>query len=192
MADCDEAIKVAPYHARSYYVRGQVHAGKEKGAAQAVADYNLAISHDPSYSAAYNARGLCGGSSRSMTTRVKDFTAALTNDRTYFEAFHNRGLTYFDRRDYPHAVEDFTAAIELNGKYAPSYLGRAAALIKLGQKGDLDKALADCDAAIRLQPKSPTGFVTLRERPPRPERFRAGGRRFYRGPRPGRQGRPGV
>jgi Flp pilus assembly protein TadD len=46
---------------------------------------------------------------------------------------------------------NLNTAIELNPKFAPAYNGRGFAY---GNKGDLDRAIADLNTAIELDPNS--------------------------------------
>jgi len=63
-------------------------------------------------------------------------------------AFNDRGTARLTRRDYAHAIQEFDQAIRLDNDYIEPFLGRCAARAYAG-KG-LETALADCDAALRL------------------------------------------
>jgi tetratricopeptide (TPR) repeat protein len=63
--------------------------------------------------------------------------------------YYNRGLFSFNNGDYADAIEDFTNAIHLNPDYVLAYNKRAWAYDKTGEA---DKAIADWEAVLRIDP----------------------------------------
>ncbi len=79
-----------------------------------------------------------------------DFDKAIKDDPKNPDAWYARGFDTLSHSDHMDpAIEDFNKAIELNPKYARAYLmrGRAYAAV-----GDMDKAKADRDKALELEP----------------------------------------
>jgi tetratricopeptide (TPR) repeat protein len=58
-----------------------------------------------------------------------------------------KGKTCFDRGEFDSAIAALTEAVRLNPEYAVAYFVRGSAY---SRKNDLDKAIADCNEAIRL------------------------------------------
>jgi tetratricopeptide (TPR) repeat protein len=104
---------------------------------------------------------------------IADFNEAIRLDPNFADAYNNRGNAYRVKRNFDLAIADFDAAIRLgvpppsspaggqakgeagnvgasDGNGAYSYVNRGAAY---AGKGDLDRAIADFDDAIRRDPK---------------------------------------
>ncbi len=62
---------------------------------------------------------------------------------------HRKGAEAFDKGETDAAIKWFGQAIQLDAKYAPAYCDRGLALVL---KGDLDKAVADLNMAVQLDP----------------------------------------
>jgi len=88
--------------------------------------------------------------------------------------FYNRGLAYGDKKELDRAIADHTEAIRLgpdrnaidarsgatlsdDRAYADYFYGRGVAY---QGKGDLDRAIADFTAAIRLQPRYAIAYAS--------------------------------
>jgi tetratricopeptide (TPR) repeat protein len=110
---------------------------------------------------------------------IADYTEAIRLDPQDAAAFHNRGETYMVKSDWDKAIADlseairlyaveqgitdFTKRIRLNVDpaamlYAPTYYSRG---FVYAQKKDCDKAVADYDEAIRLDPDNPHAYQAL-------------------------------
>mmetsp|Transcript_12113 Transcript_12113/g.29790 ORF Transcript_12113/g.29790 Transcript_12113/m.29790 type:complete len:571 (-) Transcript_12113:330-2042(-) len=72
------------------------------------------------------------------------------------EAFKKAGGLCFKNKDFKGAVEQFTKAIELDGKNISLYGNRSVAFLKCG---DHEKAIADADKCIKLDPNWAKGYV---------------------------------
>src|SRR6476659_1178043 len=68
-------------------------------------------------------------------------------DRRMAEATTRQGRSLVNSKDYPAAIDHFNRAIEIDPKYAPAHDGRGVAYLN---QGELDRAIADFDEAIRL------------------------------------------
>src|SRR5690606_11354432 len=79
---------------------------REYGAA--IADYDEAISLDPTYANAYNNRGIANRAAGLADRAVADFDAALRINPAFASAYGNRGSAYADRGDLTQAIADYT------------------------------------------------------------------------------------
>jgi tetratricopeptide (TPR) repeat protein len=73
--------------------------------------------------------------------------------------YYNRGLYRFNNGDYTGAIEDWTSAIQLNPNYVLAYNKRAWAYDKTGKA---DKAIADWEAVLRIDPAHNTAKQNLK------------------------------
>lgn len=87
---------------------------------------------------------------------LEEYNEAIRLNPSFPEAYNNRGVIYMNYEDYQAAIDDFTRSIELENTqlYLP-YSNRADALILTQQ---YDRALADCDQAIELNPEFPSAY----------------------------------
>jgi tetratricopeptide (TPR) repeat protein len=115
----------------------------------AIADYNQAISLDPSDAIAYNNRGLAYKQKREYDRALTDFDKALSLNSRYANAYINRGSTWHDKGDLDRAIADYSSGLQYNPKDALAYRNRARAYMR---KEDYDNAIADYSSKIRLEP----------------------------------------
>jgi tetratricopeptide (TPR) repeat protein len=62
-----------------------------------------------------------------------------------------RGIAYFSKGDYERSIADYTEALHLDAKMVPALNNRCMAHAVVGR--DLNQAVADCDEALKLEPK---------------------------------------
>jgi len=152
LADFDKAITLAPNEARYFYQRGAVLLATGKRS-QALADLDRAIELAPNNAEARMTRAQIrlqngNGAGASEDIRAADDNLAPTSDkRLGLAALYNtaslpeRALANYDLWVKSHP-EDSNLSNALNGRcWARALLNR-----------DLEKALSDCDSAVRAQP----------------------------------------
>lgn len=187
--DAEEAIRLAPADARSYFMRGFAHEMKQNFDA-ALADYSKAVELKADYALAYEYRGDVHGKKGNANAALADFTAALKVNAQSVDCLKKRGDVHRNREEYDLALADYdralalgptanllnvcaicfdgkkdhrraimlyTKALELEPKDAVILTNRARTWLVLKQ---YDQALADCTAAIRLDPKNAYHHVT--------------------------------
>ena len=66
------------------------------------------------------------------------------------EAFCNRGNEKLERDDYQGAITEYTKAIKIDPNYAPAYLARGTAKLKVSDSS----AMQDIEIAIRFDPEA--------------------------------------
>jgi tetratricopeptide (TPR) repeat protein len=125
-------------------------------------------------SVAYNDRGLAFRRRGDPDRSIADFGEAMRLGPKDATHFYNRGLAYGDKKELDRAIADHTEAIRLgpdrnaidarsgatlsdDRAYADYFYGRGVAY---QGKGDLDRAIADFTAAIRLQPRFAIAYAS--------------------------------
>jgi tetratricopeptide (TPR) repeat protein len=101
---------------------------------------------------AYNNRGVGYASIKQLDRAMADYNIAIELNPGLAEAYANRGLAY-GNDDYERAIVDFNRTIRLKPTYATAYAGRCDAYVN---KGDFDRAIADCSIALQLEPNEST------------------------------------
>ncbi|MGO8751513.1 MAG: tetratricopeptide repeat protein [Thermoguttaceae bacterium] len=177
LADCDEALRLAPRWTRAHNLRAQLFfrsGDLDKGFAEAAATTRL----DPTDAFAYSLQGRClwasGKSDQAFVAFDKAIELAVDNGMRWFD----RALANFDRGDYRKASADLRTAIRLGAdpsEWSVPLVGKRVTLSDgLGRRirirpdmpelyflrgalreeaGDRNGAIADFSAAIGLDPK---------------------------------------
>ncbi|MEQ1610904.1 MAG: hypothetical protein ABL956_18355, partial [Hyphomonadaceae bacterium] len=143
------------------YDNGQ---GLAKNDAEAVRWYRLAA--DQGYAMAQSNLGVMYANGRGVPENdveaYKWWSLAAAQGNA--DAFINRGNAYNDERDYARAIADYDQAIGLQPNNAEWLNSRCWARAVWGQQ--LDQALSDCDASLRIANEPNTldsrGLVHLR------------------------------
>jgi tetratricopeptide (TPR) repeat protein len=174
IADFDKAIALNPNNTEAYSDRGSVYADKREFD-KAIADFDKAISINPNYADAYFNRGIAYHRKGADDKAIADFDKAISLNPNDAEIYNNRGSVYAEKHNYDAAIADFDKAIALNSSDAMAYFNRGLAysnrrgIGKIGSglvvtagayanKRDYDKAIADFDKAIALNPSYPSVY----------------------------------
>ena len=155
----------------AYYAKGDYD--------RAIADYNEAIDLDPKYALAYNNRGNAYDAKGDYDRAIADYNKAIRLDPKYAMAYNNRGNAYYAKKRlrprHRRLQQRPSTRSEVRvGLQQPRQRLRRA-------KGDHDRAIADYDEAIRLDPKLRHRLQQPRHRLPRQGRLRPRHRRLQRG-----------
>ena len=149
IADYDEAIKLDPNDAYTYYRRGLVWDWQEQYE-EAIADYGEAIDRKPEdYTEFYQARGRANFALKRYTLAINDYNEAIRLFPKDINSFYYRGLAKASHEQYEAAIADYDEAIRLSPRHAEIYRWRGFAKFELGQ---YVSAIADYDEAIRIYP----------------------------------------
>jgi tetratricopeptide (TPR) repeat protein len=142
-------------NASDYFLRGLSKAdrGDFKGA---IADYDQAISLNPTFANAHNNRALLKVDKlNDVQGALSDYNQAISLDPKSAMAYNNRGILKDDLNDVQGALSDYNQAIFLNPKRAETYYNRALLKNKLN---DVQGALSDYNQAISLNPNDADAY----------------------------------
>ena len=158
MDDVTESIRLNPHYFGGYLGRGIV-LRRTGHLDQAIGDYNTAIRLNPNFSRTYFHRAIAYSLKGDYNQSIRDNTEAIRRHDRTMEAdfYHNRAVDYHAIGSTAKAIADFNEAIRrATPKDFRSYGGRASVFEDMGQ---LDKASADYDQAIRSTPTDAPGYV---------------------------------
>jgi tetratricopeptide (TPR) repeat protein len=105
---------------------------------------------------AYYQRGLYYQFSNQLDLAIADYTSAIGWKRTYEDAYAARADAYEAAGDHGRAAADYAQAAGLQADTASDLNNRCWARAMRGRP--LDRALADCNAALKLNPDYPSAF----------------------------------
>jgi len=134
--------------------RGVVNARLGKPA-QAIADFNQAVTLFPEYAAAYNNRGAFLVSLGALKEAIKDLDRALALAPGYVAAWNNRAGVYVKLKQYAAAIQDYTRAIRLAPGLAEPLTGRARIYLLQSRP---HAALRDLTRALRNDARYAQGY----------------------------------
>src|SRR5215510_2910059 len=154
IASCTAVIEAAAQTPRTLAIafNNRGNAFYRKGAYEtAIEDYDRSIKVNPRYAKAINNRGLAFQKNGDLTRALADFDQSIKLDPKSAPAFANRGEFFRRKGEYKRASSDYSAALRL----LPTLEGiRNARCWVRAIMGELKLALADCNEALREDPKS--------------------------------------
>ena len=113
----------------------------------AIANYDKAISLNPSSDIAYRNRGTTYANIDDYSSAVADFSRAIEISPTNAASYIGRGAAYIYLKDYIRALADLNKAIELNPSDGMAYYNRGICHQALG---DMTSARIDFDKAKNM------------------------------------------
>jgi Tfp pilus assembly protein PilF len=135
------------YLATAFYGRAKVwFCGRQYE--RAIDDATSALKLAPREAILYVARGQYRHAAGQLDDATADLDQALKLSPNDFEAFIQRSSVWRDKGDLPAALRDISRAIEINPLNSVALASRCDLLRITGS--DLKKALADCDASVRI------------------------------------------
>ena len=151
IADYTKAAELAPRDAAILMQRGRMHLANREPEL-ALADFDQALRLRPDDAEMRMTRGALQLRQKHMDLAKADFDAATGRERRFLV---DAGALYMEAGLYPEAIAEFDAWLS----DLPRGATGAAALndrcwARALWNHDLDKALADCDAAVKLNPKN--------------------------------------
>ena len=154
IADFSAAIRLDPRDAQAYLARSDARQDKEDYD-KAIADANAAIRLDPRDASGYNERGNSWFWKRDYDKAIADQTAAIRLDPKHAIAYNDRGHAWIVEGGLRQGHRRFQRGDPTRSQGRRAYNDRGDAWY---MKDDLDKAIADYDMAIRLDP-APAGYT---------------------------------
>ena len=152
-ADYDRAIEVDPRNPHGFLVRGNAFS-QRKDRARAIDDLSRAIALDPHFAMALSSRAEAYRSVRDYAKAIGDCDRLIAWDADEPMSWTRRGEIYLEAHQDERALQDFDQAVKLAGQYAWPWASRCWAR---GIAGRMEEALADCNAALRIDPTDDTG-----------------------------------
>jgi tetratricopeptide (TPR) repeat protein len=143
--------------------RGNAYFNDKQDYDRAIQDYDAIIRIDPNKALAFNNRGNGYLRKAQYDRALQDFDQALRLDPKFALALVNRAAVHRAKARFDDAIRDCDQAIAINAKFAAAYFGRAASYQEkaawefdayLSQEQYTDRAIADFDEAIRLDPNN--------------------------------------
>ena len=158
LADFTRAHVLAPHEPHYLFERAGANAAAKDIPAE-LADLDAAIVLDPDYADAYIARAAARRSAKDTEGEIADLDAASrTSPQSAARRLQIAGL--YSNADQPDVAVakygDWLVAFPDDGRRPIALNGRCWARALAGH--DLDKALSDCDAALRLAPRTASFF----------------------------------
>lgn len=180
IADFTEAIRLTPDDAELYFLRGDAWADKGLWLDQptdeyvkAIADYTEAIRLKPRCSEAFSRRAEAWEEKREFDKAISDYDAIIELDPGDAKLYVRRGNARAKKSDYDRAILDYCEAIRLAPTLVDAFVQRGKAFVAktfpahwqrtVGQPtpeadGYEDKAIADFNEAIRLDPRKAEAY----------------------------------
>ncbi|MES2731452.1 MAG: tetratricopeptide repeat protein [Bacteroidota bacterium] len=90
----------------------------------AIAQFNHALTINPSYAEASYAKGEADYELKDYETAKGDYSTAIDLNKNYAEAHYKRGMAEYNLREYPIALNDFKKAVDLKADYFDALIGR--------------------------------------------------------------------
>lgn len=153
-----QALALAPDHYAALLSRAIVNAFLKDYRA-IVADCSAAIAADPRWYEPYAVLGWAQYMLGDPKGSLHNLDEALRINPNDGMVHYNRAAVRLRLGDLDGALNDTNEALRINANDATSYEKRAA--IRSAARGNLDEIIADCDLALRFDPKRPVAF-TLR------------------------------
>jgi tetratricopeptide (TPR) repeat protein len=150
IAAINQALRINPNNESAYSMRGTEYADKGDYD-RALEDFNKAIQLAPNFVDAYSNRGAAYYYKKDYDRAIADFNQAIQLSPDFAGAYYNRGMAYFDKRDYDSVIADYTRVIEL-APTADTYNSRGVAYASRNNTGDMNRAIADFEATLRIDP----------------------------------------
>jgi tetratricopeptide (TPR) repeat protein len=120
--------------------------------ARAMADLDKAIELDPNMARAFFTRGNVFSAKGDYDHAIADFDKAVSLNPLYADAYKGRGVAYEKAGNVDRSMADFDKAVELQPNNPVFLNSRCWARGVEGR--DLQKALDDCNAALKIAPGS--------------------------------------
>jgi tetratricopeptide (TPR) repeat protein len=175
IADYDEAIRLDPTYANAFNNRGNTYYRKANYD-RAIADYNEAIRLDPKDANPFNGRGAAYKAKGDYDRAIADYSQAIRLNPNQVVFANNLKSTEQVRASAQARQQVSQQIFRCNGEdadqaiascteliYSSDYYDRKGALENRARayqtKGDFERAIADYNEAVRLDPKSARAFT---------------------------------
>ena len=150
--------------AAAYYFRAAASEAK-KDFDRAIADYTQAIAIDPTEVDYLNGRAGAYEAKNDMNRAMADYDKAIQLNPKSVYAYNNRGATFQRKGDFARASADYGEVTKLQPNNPDAWAARC--WVRAAGGREVQQALSDCDAALKIKADQPDvldtrGFVNLR------------------------------
>lgn len=149
LADFNRAIALAPNAAKPYMARAELRVRRGE-TMLALQDYERALSLEPRNATALSQRAALYASEGHFAQAIADLDVALITYPDSAELLYNRGYAHFWHGDLTKALADYDAALALSPSMVRALTNRCLTRVTLN--ANLEGALADCNAAVQIEP----------------------------------------
>lgn len=146
-ADFSVALDLNPNFEPALVARGMAHY-KSGNYDLAIKDYEGAAVLAPNDAAIYGDREAVNMARQHFDLAIADYTKAISLDKTVPDFWNGRGATYRRVGNFEQAIKDYDHVVDMDSDSPSAVMNRCIARVFWEQ--ELDKALADCSAAVRL------------------------------------------
>lgn len=154
--DASKAIELNPYLTDAWEVRGVARQNLGRNA-DAISDYDHALELLPRNRQLLFNKALAQQDTGDLSGADSTFTSLLSFYPGFDSGYLGRARLHLERTDTAAAVADIDKALSINKNAVNAYIMRAD--IAINRDSDFERAAADMDEAIRLQPRQPGLYV---------------------------------
>jgi tetratricopeptide (TPR) repeat protein len=153
LRDLETAVGAGPDKAIAYVFRGQLHLARHDPDL-AIADCDEAIRRDPQLAAAFALRSAAFTAKQNFERAAGDYSEAIRIDPSYAGVVAGRAPADWSRADQSRAVPDRNPAPQPDAKSRAAAATLTTRATTRYQKSDYAGAIADCDEALKLNPRN--------------------------------------
>jgi tetratricopeptide (TPR) repeat protein len=153
LRDLETAVGAGPDKAIAYVFRGQLHLARHDPNL-AIADCDEAIRRDPQLAAAFAPRSAAFTAKQNFERAAGDYSEAIRIDPSYAGVVAGRAPADWSRADQSRAVPDRNPAPQPDAKSRAAATTLTTRATTRYQKSDYAGAIADCDEALKLNPRN--------------------------------------
>jgi tetratricopeptide (TPR) repeat protein len=147
IAELDEAIRLDPTRANSFFMRGAAYEAKGEHD-KALTDLDEAIRLDPTPGDFYLMRGIVYNQKGDLDRAIAELDQKVKLDPESTQGYSKRAELYRQKKDYDHAVADYAEVIKLDHGAAKGYVDQGWIYVL---RNDLDKAMEDFTNALKIE-----------------------------------------
>ncbi len=144
--NCSKAIHINNIEDRAYQLRAQAYL-ENGNTLDAIEDFDRTLKLHPT-AAGFNDRGFAKFLLGQITSALNDFDQAIKLDNEFLPAYRNRAKARINAGNEMGALDDYDKVLTMSHD-ADVYTARG---LILHRQGEYTKAIADFDAALRINP----------------------------------------
>jgi tetratricopeptide (TPR) repeat protein len=151
ISNYNQALRIDPNYIAAYNNRGNAYY-INKDYDRAIADQTQALQLDPNFIDAYINRGEAYREKKDYDRAIADYNQALRIDSNYARAYITRSFVHYEKKDYDKIISDCNQVIRLSSDNDLLFVGYSLRGYAYILKNDYTRAIADFEAALRINP----------------------------------------